>query len=201
MENSHVAVPAGHPYDTGLRAAELEEEQAQRQHHEHAGHGHGSEDHAVTSWAAMGRFGLHYVEMVVAMVVGMTVLGPVWAWGGSLLGWTSVLERPDVGSMVMAANMTVGMGAWMRIRGHGWRPVAEMGAAMVLPFVMLLFPLWMGVLGHGTLMSVGHLLMFLGMAVAMLLRPAEYIHHRHARKERVDGTRLPSGDCHHRVPR
>jgi hypothetical protein len=45
--------------------------------------------------------------------------------------------------------MTVAMGAWMKIRGHGGRPIAEMGAAMFLPFVLLLIPPWMGVIDHG----------------------------------------------------
>lgn len=158
MENAPMAVPAGNT-------------------HQHAQQQTGQ--HTVTGWAAVRRFGLHYLEMVMAMTVGMIALGPVWAGAGHLLGWTAVFDRADVGSMVMAANMTVAMGAWMRFRRHGWRPIAEMGAAMFLPFAALLVPLWMGLIGHGALMAVGHLLMLVGMAVAMLLRPAEYIHHRH----------------------
>lgn len=135
--------------------------------------------HAMTRWAAVRRFGLHYLEMFVAMVVGMVAIGPLWSIAGEALGWTAVLERVDVGSMVMATNMTVAMGAWMKFRGHRWRPIAEMGLAMYLPFLVLLVPLWIGLIGHGTLMLAGHVLMLVAMAVAMLLRPDEYIHHRH----------------------
>jgi hypothetical protein len=160
MENAHMAVPAD-------------------QVHQHAGHDQAHEQHRVTGWTAVRRFGLHYLEMVVAMAVGMIVLAPVWSWAGGLFGWTAALDRADVSSMVMATNMTVAMGAWMKVRGHTWRPIVEMGAAMFLPFAVLLVPLWMGLIGEDALMTFGHLLMLAGMAVAMLLRPAEYIHHRH----------------------
>lgn len=142
-------------------------------------HHHDARDHRLYGWAAARRFGLHYLEMVIAMVLGMVALAPVWSWAGDALGWTTVLDRTDVGSMVMATNMTLAMSAWMRVRGHSWRPIIEMGAAMFLPFAALLVPLWMGLIGHGALMTVGHLLMFVGMALAMLLRRKEYIEHRH----------------------
>ena len=56
------------------------------------------------------RFVLHYLEMVVAMVVGMMALAPLWpdAW----------LARGDLHAVAMAVNMTVAMAAWMAIRRH-----------------------------------------------------------------------------------
>src|SRR3954449_772086 len=68
---------------------------------------------------AARHFVLHYVEMVVAMLVGMFVLGPVES-----LVWPSLTARADVGALVMATNMSLGMGAWMRFRGHSWRGLA-----------------------------------------------------------------------------
>src|SRR3954471_19229534 len=79
------------------------------------------------------RFVRHYVEMVVAMFVGMAVLamparmalaaaGTSW----SELGTSAML-------LAMAVEMTVPMVAWMRYRGHDWRPSGEMAAAMLLP--------------------------------------------------------------------
>ena len=113
----------------------------------------------------------HYLEMVVAMLAGMFLLGPLEG-----LVWPSLTARPDVGVMVMATNMSIGMGAWMRFRGHSWRGVAEMSASMYLPFVVLLVPFWAGAIGEGALMTWGHLLMLPAMAVAMLLRSGEYTH-------------------------
>jgi hypothetical protein len=47
----------------------------------------------------------------------------------------------------MATNMTIAMSAWMRYRGHRWAATAEMAAAMYLPFIVLLFPLWLDYTG------------------------------------------------------
>jgi hypothetical protein len=113
----------------------------------------------------------HYLEMVVAMLVGMFVLGPLEG-----LVWPALTARPDVGVLVMATNMSIGMTAWMRFRGHSWRGIAEMSASMYLPFVVLLVPFWAGAIGEHTMMTWGHLLMLPAMALVMLLRPSEYAH-------------------------
>jgi hypothetical protein len=113
----------------------------------------------------------HYVEMVVAMVVGMVALDPVWSlvWPG----WTTTTEVHVLG---MATNMALGMGAWMAFRRHSWRSIAEMSASMYLPFVVLLVPYWAGGVSGGTVMTAGHVLMLATMAAAMLWRRAEYAH-------------------------
>jgi hypothetical protein len=116
-------------------------------------------------------FARHYAEMVVAMLVGMLVLGPV-----EDLVWPGLTARADVGVMVMATNMAIGMGAWMRFRGHSWRGVAEMSAAMYVPFLVLLVPFWAGGISEHALMMWGHVLMLPAMAAVMLLRPDEYAH-------------------------
>lgn len=126
------------------------------------------------------RFVRHYLEMVVAMVVGMLVFAPVWETIATLLGAEALFERVDVDAFVMATNMTLGMAIWMRVRGHGWNPVAEMGAAMYVPFVLLLVPYWAGVLPGEAVTMGGHVLMLPAMLIAMLLRLDEYTgqHHR-----------------------
>lgn len=123
--------------------------------------------------ALNGRFVRHYVEMVVAMVAGMLLFDPVWSL---VLGGWAPLARPDVGALVMATNMTVGMSIWMRVRGHGWAPIAEMGAAMYVPFLVLFVPWWLGGISAGFLTVGGHVLMLPAMLVPMLLRRAEYTH-------------------------
>jgi hypothetical protein len=116
-------------------------------------------------------FARHYAEMVVAMFAGMFVLGPV-----EDLLLPGVTVGTEVGVMVMATNMAIGMGAWMRFRGHSWRGIAEMSASMYLPFAVLLVPFWAGAIGGQALMMWGHVLMFPAMAAVMLLRPDEYAH-------------------------
>jgi hypothetical protein len=129
-----------------------------------------------TKRRAVLRFSLHYVEMVIAMFVGMFALDPVWSFAVP-----GVMDRPDAAAIVMATNMTVGMSAWMAIRRHPWLRIAEMAAAMYLPFVVLLVPYYLGAISGMAVMMGGHTLMFLTMLGAMLLRWNEYSqgHHHH----------------------
>jgi hypothetical protein len=122
------------------------------------------------------KFALHFAEMCVAMAVGMVALHPVWTWALDAAGAGWLMHNPYTGALIMATNMTVAMSAWMKIRGHRWQPIAEMAAAMYLPFLALFAPLALGLIGEGSLMLWGHLLMLPAMAVAMLLRPREYAH-------------------------
>ena len=56
----------------------------------------------------------HYVEMLIAMFVGMGVLG-----GGVAAAGVDV-EPAELALLWMAFTMSVPMVAWMRYRGHGW---------------------------------------------------------------------------------
>lgn len=112
------------------------------------------------------RFLGHFVEMSVAMVIGMIVLAPIWpaAW----------VARPDVHAVAMAVDMTVAMALWMGVRRHSWPRIVEMSAVMVAPFAVLLVPHWLGVLPGGVLVIAAHVIMFPLMLVAMLWRRADY---------------------------
>jgi flagellar biosynthetic protein FliP len=120
------------------------------------------------------RFALHYVEMVVAMVVGMVALGPLVSWVAP-----SVHDRADVSALVMATNMSIGMAVWMRIRRHSWPRIAEMCAAMYVPFLVVLVPFWLGAVGEDAVMMVGHVLMMPAMLAVMIWRRRDYYHHHH----------------------
>jgi hypothetical protein len=86
----------------------------------------------------------------------------------------------------MAVTMTVPMVAWMRYRGHAWRPSVEMAAAMFVPALALMGLLWAGVVvGTGVPMVIEHVGMLAFMLVAMLLRREEYAgaaHHHGVRR-------------------
>lgn len=126
---------------------------------------------------ASRRFALHYAEMVVVMVLGMMIL----TWPVELM-----IDISRTGSMLieMGATMTIAMVAWMRFRGHAWRPCVEMGASMVLPTLGTLALLGGGILeGAGPLMIVLHAVMLPAMLVAMLLRRDEYSCHHGSHHE------------------
>lgn len=114
------------------------------------------------------RFVGHYLEMVVAMAVGMVALAPLWpdAW----------LARGDLHAVAMAVDMTVAMVVWMAVRRHSWPRIAEMAAVMVLPFAVLLVPYWLGALSADALMIAAHVVMFPLMLAAMIWRRADYWH-------------------------
>ncbi|WP_446209978.1 hypothetical protein [Micromonospora sp. IBSANI012] len=114
----------------------------------------------------------HLVEMTVAMVVGMLLLGPLWRTAGAALGLAGTLARPEVAALVMATDMSIGMAAWMWHRGHSARATAEMVAAMYLPFLLLLVPFAAGLVGADALMLGGHLLMVPAMVLVA-------VRHRH----------------------
>ena len=126
----------------------------------------------------------HYVEMVIAMFLGMAVLGlPAGvALNGMGSSWSALNDHaPALMLLLMAATMTIPMVARMRYRGHGWRANPEMSASMFLPTFAVIGLLGAGLLSEvGVLMLVEHVAMLLAMAGAMLLRPSEYArHHRH----------------------
>jgi hypothetical protein len=125
----------------------------------------------------------HYAEMVVAMFLGMAILGMPAGWALTAVGidWSELTDAsPALMFVGMATTMTLPMVGWMLYRGHGPRANAEMAASMFVPTFAVIGLLWAGLLTDiGALMLVEHVAMLLAMAGVMLLRPAEYAHHHH----------------------
>ncbi len=120
-------------------------------------------------WRPLAR---HYLGMVLAMVVGMLVLG----WLRSAADLTVPFEKqPGTSYVLMAIDMSVGMAVWMRFRGHGWASTFEMCAAMFVPMVIL--PLVRaGAMDAMTFMMAAHVVMPLAMLVVLVRRRDEYAH-------------------------
>src|SRR6187200_1616238 len=59
----------------------------------------------------LARFITTYLEMTLAMLIGMGLFGALW---DSL--WPGMTRRPDAMAVTMAADMTLGMAAWMWVR-------------------------------------------------------------------------------------
>ena len=113
-------------------------------------------------------FIVHYLQMLVAMFVGMGVFAPLLMLVGDGAGTV-------VHALLMATSMTAGMAAWMAWRRHPWPGIAEMGLAMYLAFAVLFPPFWLGALSAQGLFVLGHVLMLPAMAVAMLHRREDYL--------------------------
>src|SRR3954447_20808412 len=91
----------------------------------------------------------HYGEMVLAMFLGMAVLGLPVDWAMHSVG----ADSDAFMFLEMATTMTVPMVAWMMYRGHGWRANAEMSASMYVPTFAVI-----GMLTSGLLTDIGVLM-------------------------------------------
>lgn len=129
------------------------------------------------STARIRRFARHYLEMVIAMSLGMLVFAAVAA-GAVQLADSSLAQlkqaAPAAYLFAMGVSMTVPMVAWMRHRGHGWRPTSEMGASMMAPTLAAVALLVAGVVDFGGGMMIEHVAMFPAMLAVMLARWDEY---------------------------
>jgi len=96
------------------------------------------------------QFARHYLEMCVAMCVGGGILTALlFKAGPALLGYPDLRERsPELALVVVACNLALPMGAWMRLRGMAWRPALEMSGATVGLAVVLA---GLGAVPEGTL--------------------------------------------------
>ena len=122
----------------------------------------------------------HYIEMVLAMAIGMVASMPLGSVIFAAVGAPHLMDHAVPMTLEMATGMALGMGAWMACRRHGWRDIAEMTAAMYLPFVIFFPATLAGVMTGGTLMVAGHALMLLAMLAVMLRRRDHYGYRRPA---------------------
>jgi hypothetical protein len=123
------------------------------------------------------RFGLHFLEMAVVMMIGMMPLGLVL----SALGQADLATRsPEAYATAMNLSMALPMAAWMLLRRHGARLTAEMTAAMIVPGGVVAVAGLAGLVPHSAAVSATGLLMWLGMLAAMGLRWNDYARHCHA---------------------
>jgi hypothetical protein len=119
----------------------------------------------------------HLGEMLLAMVVGMMVLGALDRGILAAAGTTASHVRdaaPEVVAVVMAFNMSVGMAVWMRHRGHAWARIAEMAGAMFVPAVAAVALFWGGVIQSGAILALEHVAMIPAMVAVMLVHRGEY---------------------------
>ncbi len=123
------------------------------------------------------RFTRHLLEMVVAMIAGMAVLGAAIGALGEPPGYAN----PLVEYGLMAAFMGALMVAWMRHRGHSWSDGLEMTAAMLVPMLAPVLPVELGVAGYvpglseHSLMMLSHVAMIGGMVALMVYRWDRYV--------------------------
>jgi YHS domain-containing protein len=136
---------------------------------------------AARTWRGRLRAGLrftrHYVEMVVAMFLGMAVMGGAIALLGRPPGYDTTLGLYAYMGLAMSAPMV----AWMRRMGHPWSDCWEMTASMVAPMFALVVPFALGLLPMTAMgvMMWAHAAMLGGMLLLMLHRWDVYANGAH----------------------
>ena len=130
----------------------------------------------VSGW----HFTRHLLEMVVAMLAGMALLGAAIGALGEPPGYSNLLVEYGL----MGASMSTPMVAWMRYRGHPWSHGLEMTLAMLVPTFALVLPVELGLVGltGHSLMMLSHAAMIVGMAAVMIYRWDRYAHGAHERR-------------------
>jgi hypothetical protein len=124
----------------------------------------------------------HLLEMTVAMMLGMCVLGMAFR-GIHLAVFGSGFDEAWTNHTVLAVfamtfNMTAPMVAWMHHRGHSWERGGEMAAAMFGLAFALLVPFWLGLISARVVLPLEMALMIPAMIAVMLYRLDEYSGHR-----------------------
>jgi hypothetical protein len=135
-------------------------------------------DHRIRNSASkVGRFILHLLEMLLAMMAGMFAL----YFLGNLIPASSGLNADfksgtNLYEFAMVVFMTLPMVAWMIVRGHGRRHGAEMAFAMFAPVAVIIM---LRLLEADTylpwLADIGHMASLVGMIAAMLYRRDHYV--------------------------
>ena len=125
-------------------------------------------------------FARHFGEMLIAMFLGMAVLGGVATLVFGLAGGNFANVSGVVQVLVMGFNMTVPMVAWMTYRGHDAARNAEMASSMVVPSLIAAALAAAGVLGTGGALALQHVVMIPAMLAVMVWRYDVYAQHGHS---------------------
>jgi hypothetical protein len=123
------------------------------------------------------RFVRHLGEMLVAMFVGMGVLGGLWGLALAAAGTSSdelLDSAPQLVAVGLMVNMTVPMIVWMRYRGHSRLEIAEMAGAMAIVALIAVVLLSTSAIEPIAICGIECTLMIPAMVVAMLHRREAY---------------------------
>jgi len=119
------------------------------------------------------------------MCISGIALSVLFFEAAALLGFSDMTRSaPELSVLVIALNLSVPMAAWMRVRGHDWRPTLEMVGATMLTGLLLIAAYWLDVVARDRLIDIQTGLACPVMFAAMLARFPLYAshsrHHTHA---------------------
>jgi hypothetical protein len=121
-------------------------------------------------------FARHFGEMLLAMFLGMAVLGGAAELAFAAAGSSLSDQSGGAQVMLMGFNMTVPMVIWMSYRGHAAARNVEMALSMIVPSLAAAALAWAGALEAGAAFGVQHAVMIPAMLGVMLWRYQDYSH-------------------------
>jgi xanthine/uracil permease len=130
------------------------------------------------------RFGLHLMQMCVAMCISLGVLAALFFGSAAVLGFSTGAweEAPAVSVLVVSAVLAGSMVVWMRFMGMDWRPTLEMAGTAIAAGAVVLIGYWFGIVPLKDLLTSVCGVACLAMIGVMLFRIRLYSgHHEHAR--------------------
>ncbi len=119
-------------------------------------------------------FARHFGEMLIAMFLGMGVLGGLAELVLASTGSSGSALPGGARVVLMGIYMTVPMVLWMRYRGHAAARNAEMAMSMMVPTVAAAALAFAGTAGTEAALAVQHAVMIPAMLGVMLWRYEEY---------------------------
>lgn len=121
------------------------------------------------------QFVRHLAEMILAMMLGMAVLGFLVRSVMGALGYPDGLRPyPELFAVAMTLEMTLPMAGWMLFRGHRGGIVVEMSGAMIGPVLGVVALCVVHVLPSAIAPTLSHVIMYPAMLGAMIYRRTEY---------------------------
>jgi hypothetical protein len=131
--------------------------------------------------ARTGYFVWHLLEMCLAMCIGGVPLIVLFFVGAAKIGYPDLLERfPEVAVLVVGFILSLPMIAWMRFRGHGWRPTLEMASTSIALGIVLVGLGWLRILPRSSLFDLLTRFVCPVMIIPMLFHLDVYTGHHHA---------------------
>lgn len=94
---------------------------------------------------AIGRFGLHFIEMCVVMCMGGALLDAAVFSGLSVIGYPNVAaDAPALAILIITVDFVAVMAAYMALRRHPVQHNLEMSGSTAIGGILLMVALWLG---------------------------------------------------------
>jgi hypothetical protein len=136
--------------------------------------------------ARAGYFIWHLLEMCLAMCIGGIPLIVLFFVGAANIGYPDLVQQsPELSVLAMGFVLSLPMLAWMRFRGHEWRPTLEMASTTIVVGVLLVSLGWLGILAKSSLFEWMRSLACPAMIVPMLFRLDLYTGHHASHQHRA----------------